>query len=76
MWTAGAMHHIAHAFLNIPVNIRDVCVFTAPLFAGLTSVVTFLFTKECWNSHAGYVKFVCNSILALKLYLINCVNIF
>ena len=44
-WTAAFIHHVAHAFLNIPVNIRDVCVFTAPLFSGLTSIVTFLFTR-------------------------------
>ena len=53
MWTAGLMHYVAHNFLNIPLNIREFCVFTAPIFAGLTAVVTYLFTKECWNSNAG-----------------------
>ena len=53
MWTASLIHYIAHNFLNIPLNIREFCVFTAPIFAGLTAVVTYLFTKECWSSNAG-----------------------
>lgn len=31
MVTSGAIHHILHA-LNIPVHIRDICVFLAPIF--------------------------------------------
>merc|ERR1719193_1838941 len=53
MWTAGLMHWLANSILNIPVHIREVCVFTAPIFAGNTAVVCYLFTKECWNSTAG-----------------------
>ena len=53
MWTASLIHYIAHNFLNIPLNIREFCVFTAPIFAGLTAIVTYLFTKECWSSNAG-----------------------
>ena len=45
MWTAGLMHYIAHEFLNIPLNIREFCVFTATIFAGLTAVVTYLFAR-------------------------------
>jgi len=53
MWTAALMHYLANNLLNITINIRDTCVFTAPLFAGNTAVVCYLFTKECWNSTAG-----------------------
>lgn len=31
MVTSGLIHHILHS-LNIPIHIRDVCVFLAPLF--------------------------------------------
>eukprot|EP00484_Ammonia_sp_Unknown_P027587 CAMPEP_0197033454 /NCGR_PEP_ID=MMETSP1384-20130603/11849_1 /TAXON_ID=29189 /ORGANISM="Ammonia sp." /LENGTH=687 /DNA_ID=CAMNT_0042463259 /DNA_START=17 /DNA_END=2077 /DNA_ORIENTATION=- len=53
MWTASLMNYVAHNFLNIPLDIREFCVFTAPIFAGLTAIVTYLFTKECWSSNAG-----------------------
>eukprot|EP01083_Nonionella_stella_P051737 137379_1 len=53
MWTASLIHYIAHNFLNIPLNIREFCVFTAPIFAGLTAIVTYLFTREVWSSNAG-----------------------
>jgi dolichyl-diphosphooligosaccharide--protein glycosyltransferase len=36
-------------FLSFPVDIRNVCVFLAPVFAGLTSISTYFFTKECTN---------------------------
>lgn len=35
--------------LAFPVDIRNVCVFLAPVFAGLTSTSTYFFTKECTN---------------------------
>ncbi len=37
-WTAD--------FFSFPVDIRNVCVFLAPVFAGFTSVSMYLFTKE------------------------------
>jgi dolichyl-diphosphooligosaccharide--protein glycosyltransferase len=36
-------------FLSFPIDIRNVCVFLAPVFAGLTSISTYFFTKECSN---------------------------
>jgi len=36
-------------FLAFPVDIRNVCVFLAPLFAGFTAISTYYFTKECTN---------------------------
>eukprot|EP01083_Nonionella_stella_P079215 217156_1 len=52
MWTAAILHKIAH-FLNIPINIRNVCVFTAPFMSSLTSLSVYLLTMESWNSHAA-----------------------
>jgi dolichyl-diphosphooligosaccharide--protein glycosyltransferase len=36
MVTSGIIYNFLHA-LNIPVNIRDVCVMLAPAFSGLTA---------------------------------------
>jgi len=33
-------------FIAFPVNIRNVCVFIAPVFSGLTALTTYLLTKE------------------------------
>ncbi|XP_075222788.1 catalytic subunit 3B of the oligosaccharyltransferase complex isoform X6 [Lycorma delicatula] len=52
MITSGSIHYILHA-LNIPVHIRDICVFLAPIFSGLTAISTYLLTKELWNSGSG-----------------------
>lgn len=52
MWTAAVLHRFLHA-LNIPVDIRNVCVLLAPLMSGMTSLAVFGLTKESWNSRAG-----------------------
>ncbi|XP_037946380.1 dolichyl-diphosphooligosaccharide--protein glycosyltransferase subunit STT3B [Teleopsis dalmanni] len=52
MITSGSIHYVLHA-LNIPVHIRDICVFLAPIFSGLTSISTYLLTKELWSPGAG-----------------------
>lgn len=52
MVTAGGLHWLLNT-LNITVHIRDVCVFLAPLFSGLTSISTFLLTRELWSPGAG-----------------------
>uniref|UniRef100_A0A7M4EA42 Dolichyl-diphosphooligosaccharide--protein glycosyltransferase subunit STT3B n=1 Tax=Crocodylus porosus TaxID=8502 RepID=A0A7M4EA42_CROPO len=52
MVTAGLIHWILN-MLNITVHIRDVCVFLAPVFSGLTAISTFLLTRELWNQGAG-----------------------
>lgn len=33
-------------FFNLTIDIREVCVFLAPLFSSFTVIVTYLFTKE------------------------------
>lgn len=52
MVTAGLIHYVLN-LLRITVHIRDVCVFLAPVFSGLTAISTFLLTRELWNQGAG-----------------------
>ncbi|KAL9967500.1 hypothetical protein ACROYT_G025740 [Oculina patagonica] len=52
MLTSASVHWILNT-LNITVHIRDVCVFLAPMFSGLTAIATYLLTKELWNDRAG-----------------------
>eukprot|EP01136_Pigoraptor_vietnamica_P013961 Opistho-1_new@55557 len=52
MFTSGTLHWIFHT-LNIPIHIRDICVFLAPLFSGLTAIATFLLTSELSSTGAG-----------------------
>ena len=52
MVTAGAIHYILHS-LNFPVDIRNICVFLAPLFSALTALAAYLFTAEIKDSSAG-----------------------
>lgn len=73
MVTAGFIHWFLNA-LNISVHIRDVCVFVAPLFSGLTSIATFLLTRELWNSGAALFAacFICIGILFYNSFILNC----
>jgi len=52
MLTSGLIQFVLD-FLNIPIHIRDICVFLAPIFSGLTAFATYLLTKELWNEKAG-----------------------
>lgn len=52
MVTSGALYHLAW-MLNITIDIRNVCVFLAPLFSSLTTIVTYLLTKELKDSASG-----------------------
>lgn len=52
MITSGGIHYVLHS-LNIPIHIRDICVFLAPVFSGLTSISTYLLTSELWSEGAG-----------------------
>ncbi|XP_044751464.1 dolichyl-diphosphooligosaccharide--protein glycosyltransferase subunit STT3A [Coccinella septempunctata] len=42
-------------FLNITIDIRNVCVFLAPLFSSFTTIITYLLTKEVKNEGAGLI---------------------
>lgn len=52
MIVSGTIHYVLQ-FLNISVHIRDICVFLAPIFSGLTAIATYFLTKELWNDAAG-----------------------
>jgi len=52
MFTSGLIHWILNS-LHITIHIREVCVFLAPFFSGLTALATFFLTKELWSQGAG-----------------------
>ncbi|GFZ51010.1 dolichyl-diphosphooligosaccharide-protein glycotransferase [Saitozyma sp. JCM 24511] len=52
MVTSGLIWNFLH-LINMPVDIRNVCVMLAPAFAGLTAVATYLFTTEMGSPSAG-----------------------
>ncbi|XP_050684632.1 dolichyl-diphosphooligosaccharide--protein glycosyltransferase subunit STT3A [Leptidea sinapis] len=54
MVTSATLYHLMQ-FLNITIDIRNVCVFLAPFFSSLTTIVTYLLTKELKNEGAGLV---------------------
>jgi len=56
MITSLFIHRIL-TFLNFTIDIREVCVFLAPLFSSFTVLITFLLTKE--------VKVIFNILLSL-----------
>ena len=45
MMTAAFAHWVLHA-INITIKIRNICVFTAPVFSAFTAMATYLFTSE------------------------------
>jgi hypothetical protein len=58
MATAAVIHNGLH-MLSISINTRNMCVFLAPIFAALTAIATYLFTKEvrgcdivCTHTHS------------------------
>ncbi|XP_057328323.1 dolichyl-diphosphooligosaccharide--protein glycosyltransferase subunit STT3A [Microplitis mediator] len=52
MVTSATLYRLAQ-MLNIPIDIRNVCVFLAPLFSSFTTIVTYLLTKELKDSSSG-----------------------
>ena len=53
MVTSAVFHYILNKILAFPVDIRDVCVFLAPVCSGLTAYAAYLLTKELKDSSAG-----------------------
>lgn len=45
MITSALLYHVLH-FFHITIDIRNVCVFLAPLFSSFTAIVTYHFTRE------------------------------
>lgn len=62
MYTAAFMYHVLH-FLGIKVNIRDVCVFTAPVFSAFTALAAYGLTREASDNAAGIVAAAIVSIV-------------
>lgn len=54
MVTSATIYRILW-LLNITIDIRNVCVFLAPLFSSFTTIVTYLLTKEIHSNGAGLV---------------------
>uniref|UniRef100_V9IKR0 Dolichyl-diphosphooligosaccharide--protein glycosyltransferase subunit STT3A n=1 Tax=Apis cerana TaxID=7461 RepID=V9IKR0_APICE len=52
MITSAALYHLSW-LLNITLDIRTICVFLAPLFSSLTTIITYLLTKELKDSASG-----------------------
>ncbi|TFK21767.1 oligosaccharyl transferase STT3 subunit [Coprinopsis marcescibilis] len=52
MATSGVIYNVLRA-LNLPVDIRNICVLLAPGFSALTAWATYLFTTEMKNESAG-----------------------
>lgn len=45
MVTSAVLYNVMH-FFNITIDIRNVCVFLAPLFSSFTTIVTYHMAKE------------------------------
>lgn len=73
MIVSGTIHY-ALQLLNITVHIRNICVFLAPIFSGLTAIATYFLTKELWNDAAGLfaASFVAIGKNSSDLELKNC----
>ncbi|XP_054710594.1 dolichyl-diphosphooligosaccharide--protein glycosyltransferase subunit STT3A [Uloborus diversus] len=54
MITSATIYHVLQ-FLHVTIDIRNVCVFLAPLFSSLTTIITYLLTKELKDAGAGLV---------------------
>jgi len=54
MITSTVIYNILH-FINLTLEIRNICVFLAPLFSSFTTIITFLLTKELKDTRAGLI---------------------
>eukprot|EP01052_Picozoa_sp_SAG31_P005214 SAG31_NODE_225_length_19846_cov_19.057983_24_plen_97_part_00 len=45
MLTSGYFHHLLQ-LMTLPVNVRNICVFLAPVFSANTAVATYFFTGQ------------------------------
>lgn len=62
MATAATMHRVLNT-LGFHVNIREVCVLTAPIFSGLTALSAYALTRECADASAGILAAAIISIV-------------
>ncbi|TGZ75320.1 hypothetical protein CRM22_000429 [Opisthorchis felineus] len=52
MVTSSLLYNILRA-LHVTMDIRNICVFLAPLFSSFTTIATFLLTSEVMDTRAG-----------------------
>ncbi|KAG2484889.1 hypothetical protein HYH03_016370 [Edaphochlamys debaryana] len=52
IFTAGSMYKILH-WLNIPIHVQEVCVFTAPLFSAFCALACYGLVSQCRSHGAG-----------------------
>lgn len=52
MISSASIHWLCHQ-LHWTIDIREICVFLAPIFSSFTALITYLFTKELWSDRAG-----------------------
>lgn len=62
MYTAAFLHNILH-FFGLKVDIRDVCVLTAPIFSAFTALSAYGLTQEASDKSAGIVAAAIVSIV-------------
>lgn len=62
MVTSAVLYHFMN-FFHVTIDIRNVCVFLAPLFSSLTTLVTYHLTKELKDAGAGLVAAAMISIV-------------
>lgn len=62
MVTSATLYRVLW-LLNITIDIRNICVFLAPLFSSFTTIVTYLLTKEIHSTGAGLVAAAMISIV-------------
>lgn len=55
MVTSAVFHYILNKIIGFPVEIRDVCVFLAPVCSGLTAYAAYLLTSELKDPSAGLI---------------------
>ena len=61
MGTAASIKWSLDAF-SLPMDIRNICVFLAPVFAGATAVSTYFFTKESTNKPGVVPSYISRSV--------------
>lgn len=62
MITSTVIYNVLH-FINITLEIRNICVFLAPLFSSFTTLITFLLTKELKDTRSGLIAAAMISIV-------------
>lgn len=75
MVTSAVLYHFMN-FFHLTIDIRNVCVFLAPLFSSFTTLVTYHLTKELKvGGSAGLLLCTYQRIVIIKLRY-NKINVF